>query len=471
MEPKILHETISKIFNTTTLPNLMNFIRIPNTSPEFDPDWDKNNLLLKASKLIITFIKTLQLKNTEITLLKDENHTPFILTETKSSKEKEKNTILFYAHIDKQPNCEGWDKGKSATNPIIENGRLYGRGSIDDGYAIYSILTAIKYCQDNNLFTNRIICIFECSEESSSDDLNYYFDKLIPFFGNDISLFCCVDLTCLDYKKMWIVNCIRGVMDFDVKIYTLNNDIYSNFTKGVFPDNFMIFRKLCDLLRNEKGEFLIPELIISEDKIPKDRKKELEEASKEIGIDFIKVLPLYNNTKPMKDDIYKLLLNNIWKVSMIIKGIDGIPDKKYEGNILSKGLKARIQMRIPPLLNGKKAFEAIKKKFIENTPFNSKVEVEMIGIDDGWNDKNFSERSKNVFNYVSKIGFGNDVGFKFDGGSVPFIQYFENKYPKSQIANLGIRGYECNEHGPNESIDLDACKKFIAALVILMSEY
>ena len=88
MEPKTLHETISKIFNTTTLPNLMNFIRIPNTSPEFDPDWDKNNLLLKASKLIITFIKTLQLKNTEITLLKDENHTPFILTETKSSKEK-----------------------------------------------------------------------------------------------------------------------------------------------------------------------------------------------------------------------------------------------------------------------------------------------------------------------------------------------------------------------------------------------
>ena len=104
MEPKTLHETISKIFNTTTLPNLMNFIRIPNTSPEFDPEWDKNNLLLKASKLIITFIKTLQLKNTEITLLKDENHTPFILTETKSSKEKEKNTILFYAHIDKQPN-------------------------------------------------------------------------------------------------------------------------------------------------------------------------------------------------------------------------------------------------------------------------------------------------------------------------------------------------------------------------------
>jgi hypothetical protein len=36
---------------------------------------------------------------------------------------------------------------------------------------------------------------------------------------------------------------------------------------------------------------------------------------------------------------------------------------------------------------------------------------------------------------------------------------------------MGIVGYECNEHGPNESVDLDACKKFIAALVVLMSEY
>ena len=47
----------------------------------------------------------------------------------------------------------------------------------------------------------------------------------------------------------------------------------------------------------------------------------------------------------------------------------------------------------------------------------------------------------------------------------------KKKYPNTEIANMGIVGYECNEHGPNESVDLDACKKFIAALVVLMSEY
>ena len=472
MDPKSIHKNISKYFDSHVLPNFMNFIRIPNSSPEYDPLWDKNDLLLKASKNIINFAKSLNLKNTEITLLKDEGHTPFILIETLSSEENDLKTILFYGHFDKQLDCEGWDKGKSSTNPIIENGRLYGRGTIDDGYALFSILTSIKFCQEFECLNSRIICIFEGSEESSSDDLHYYFNKLMPFFGNNISLFCCVDLSCLDYNKMWIVNCIRGVMDFDVKITTLNEDFDSTYSKGVIPDNFMIFRKLCDLIRNENGDFLIDELILSEDKIPKDRKKELEEASKELGEDFFKKIPLYEKTKPMDENIYKLLLNNIWKVSMIIKGIDGIPDKKEEGNFMLKSLSARIQMRIPPLLSGEKAFEAIKKKFTENTPFNSKVEVNLIGnVDEGWNDEKFSERSKNIFNYASKVGFGNNAGFKFDGGSVPFIEYFGKKYPNSQIANLGIRGLECNEHGPNESVDLEACKKFIVSCVILISEF
>ena len=471
MDPKSIYKNISKFFDSNVLPNFMNFIRIPNSSPEYDPKWDTNGLLLKASKNIINFAKSLCLKNTEITLLKDEGHTPFILIDT-SSKVNETKTILFYGHFDKQLDSPGWDSGKSATNPIIENGRLYGRGTIDDGYAIFSILTAIKFCQDYNCLNSRIICIFEGSEESSSDDLHYYFNKLMPIFGDNISLFCCVDLTCLDYQKMWVVNCIRGVMDFDVKITTLNQNMDSNYVKGAFPDNFMIFRKLCDLIRNENGEFLLDELILSEDKIPKDRKKELEDAAKNIGKDFIKKIPLYENTKPMEDDIYKLLLNNIWKVSMIIKGIDGIPDKKEEGNIISKNLSARIQMRIPPLLSGEKAFEAIKKKFTENTPFNAKVEVNLLGnVDEGWNDQNLSDRTKKIFNYASNVGFGKDVGFKFDGGSVPFIEYFGRKYPNSEITNLGIRGLECNEHGPNESVDLEACKKFIVSCVVVMSEY
>ena len=472
MDKNSLFKYVNKSFNSYLLPNLMNFVRIPNTSTEFDPDWKQNGLLLKACNSVINYAKSLNIKGAEITLLQDEGYTPFILIDIPSTRQNDTRSILLYGHVDKQPEGVGWDKDKSATKPVIENGRLYGRGTVDDGYASFSVLTAIKCCQDHDCLLPRIICIFESNEESSEEDLHHYFEKLMPFFGDNISLFCCIDLGCLDYDRMWVVNCIRGVVDFDVEITTLNSDYDSNYIKGVIPDNFTILRKLVDMIRDENGNFLIPELVLSEDDIPKERLTELRQAADKLGNDFIKQIPLYDKTLPMETEIYKLLFNNIWKVSMILKGVDGIPDNKNEGNIMTKSVTAKLQLRLPPLINGEEAMKKIIEKLTKNTPFNAKVEVKVAGsVSDGWNGKGFSDRTKNIFNYASQIGFGNGFANKFGGGSVPFIRYFENKYPNTDIANIGLLGYECNEHGPNESLNLEACKKFIAAMAILLSEF
>ena len=49
-----------------------------------------------------------------------------------------------YGHLDKQPHFQGWREGTGPTTPKIIDGRLYGRGSADDGYAVYLALFAIK---------------------------------------------------------------------------------------------------------------------------------------------------------------------------------------------------------------------------------------------------------------------------------------------------------------------------------------
>lgn len=54
---------------------------------------------------------------------------------------------MFYGHLDKQPYEEAWDEGIHPTEPVIKDGRLYGRGSSDDGYAAFSCLLAIKTAQ------------------------------------------------------------------------------------------------------------------------------------------------------------------------------------------------------------------------------------------------------------------------------------------------------------------------------------
>jgi len=51
-----------------------------------------------------------------------------------------------YGHFDKQPPFEGWREGFGPTIPVLEDGKLYGRGVADDGYSVYTALISIKSC-------------------------------------------------------------------------------------------------------------------------------------------------------------------------------------------------------------------------------------------------------------------------------------------------------------------------------------
>ena len=61
---------------------------------------------------------------------------------------------------------EGWREGLGPTTPVVDNGKLYGRGAIDDGYAVYGAIASIKACQEFHLNHPRCIIIIEGDEES-----------------------------------------------------------------------------------------------------------------------------------------------------------------------------------------------------------------------------------------------------------------------------------------------------------------
>lgn len=86
MDVNSFKEYVEKAFTYSTLPTLMNFIRIPNLSPSYDPQWNTNGLLLKAANLIISFGKSLSLKDSEFTLLQDKPYTPAVFIDIKASR-------------------------------------------------------------------------------------------------------------------------------------------------------------------------------------------------------------------------------------------------------------------------------------------------------------------------------------------------------------------------------------------------
>lgn len=77
----------------------------------------------------------------------------------------------------------GWKEGLSATEPVIQGDKLYGRGGADDGYAIYNSVMSIKAIQELGLQHPRCVIMIEGDEESGSIDLEHYFNKLADRIG------------------------------------------------------------------------------------------------------------------------------------------------------------------------------------------------------------------------------------------------------------------------------------------------
>ena len=94
---------------------------------------------------------------------------------------------------------------------MLKDGKLYGRGSSDDGYGVYCVPGCVKMVQNLGKKHPRCILVLESGEESDILDLPYYMTKLKDRVG-DLSLVICLDSGAGDYEHLWITNTLRGIL-------------------------------------------------------------------------------------------------------------------------------------------------------------------------------------------------------------------------------------------------------------------
>lgn len=243
--------------NSSILPALKEFVTIPNLSRYYDPNWATNGLLEKASKLCIDWANSQNVKGLSVKLYTEPDRTPFIFGEIAATKPSPAKTIVAYGHIDKMPHLtESWSEGLHPTIPTIKNGKLYGRGSNDDGYAFFTAVSLAKISQDCEIPHDRIVLFFECDEESSSIDLEYYLEKFSDQIGNP-DIFMCLDSCVPDYNHFSVTSSLRGYIEGILKVEVCKEATHSGGGGGILPDNFRIIRNLLSRIENvETGEVI-----------------------------------------------------------------------------------------------------------------------------------------------------------------------------------------------------------------------
>ena len=447
------------------VPQLVEYIRIPNKSPMFDAQWREHGYMADAVKLMAGWAKAQPIKGMSLEVVELEGRTPLIYIEIPGQGD---DCVLLYGHLDKQPEMTGWADDLGPWKPVIKDDRLYGSGGADDGYAMYGSLTAIRALQEQGLPHSRCVILIEACEESGSYDLPYYVDHLAERIGKP-SLVVCLDSGCANYDQLWCTTSLRGLAGGNLKVSVLSEGVHSGDASGVVPSSFRILRQLLSRLEDEAtGKILVEDLYVD---IPEQRIAQANRAAEVLGSEIWDKFPFLPGMTPMNPDLTELVLNRTWRPALSITGVDGMPPLSSAGNVLRPHTAVKLSLRLPPTLEPKKAGEVLKRVLEANPPNGCKVEVELEKASTGWNAPALAPWLEHAIDHASREFFGAPAMYMGEGGTIPFMGMLGEKFPGAQFMITGVLGPHSNAHGPNEFLHIPMGKKVTACVARVIAEH
>src|SRR3984885_13017476 len=355
MNSERLRQFIENLWRTSIVERLQAYVRIPNKSPAFDPDWERHGYMDQAIELMAQWCRSQPVAGMKVEVRRLPGLTPLLLIDIPGELPE---CVLLYGHLDKQPEFTGWLPGLSPWEPVIRDGKLYGRGGADDGYAVFSSLAAIAALKAQSVPLPRCILMIEATEESGSIHLPAHLDALGSGLGKP-SLVVCLDAECGNYEQPWTTTSMRGNLLGKLKVRVLTEGAHSGLASGIAATPFRLLAQLIARIEDPvSGELKLEELHAD---IPPDRRAQIGAAAAVLGAQFLDKIPFAPGVKPVTADAAQLLINNTWRPTLAVTGADGLPPLNAAGNVLLPEISLKISLRLPPTVEPETAARAVQE--------------------------------------------------------------------------------------------------------------
>lgn len=473
---------VSAAWDQDIVHRLTDYIRIPAKSPMFDPDWASAGLLDTVVRNTAQWIEAQKVPGLTLEVIRLEGRTPVLFFEVEASggeageQPASGQTVLMYGHLDKQPEFSGWRNDLGPWTPKYENGKLYGRGGADDGYAAYAAIAALQALKAQKLRHPRIVGLIETCEESGSYDLLHYVDALKSRLG-EVGLVVCLDSGAGNYDQLWLTNSLRGMASGVLKVEILTEGIHSGDASGLVPSSFRILRQVLDRLEDSKTGHLLPSNFHCE--VPVQRMQQAQATAAILGDELFKRFPWAHYdcggattfALPTTSDPLEALLKRTWQPTLSVTGADGFPDIQNAGNVLRPYTAFKLSLRLPPLVEASAAVQELKALLEDNAPYRAKVTFEGLSSATGWNAPDTAPWFDAALNDASNAHFGAPCGHIGQGGTIPLMNMLSKGFPKAQMMVSGVLGPKSNAHGPNEFLHVPYAKKLTAAVAQVISRF
>jgi acetylornithine deacetylase/succinyl-diaminopimelate desuccinylase-like protein len=471
-----LQRFIDRKYDDDLIPRLVEYVRVPAKSPAFDASWAAHGHLAAVVQSAAEWGRAQSIAGLHLEIVTIEGRTPCIFFDVPGTHGAgNAQTVLFYGHLDKQPEMTGWRDGFGPWQPVIEDGKLYGRGAADDGYAIYAALTAIEAIDRQGARRPRCVGLIETCEESGSPDLPAYLEMLAPRLG-EVQLVAGLDSGCGNYDQLWVTTSLRGLVGGVLTVEVLTEGVHSGRASGLVPSSFRIARSLLNRIDDpESGRVLLPSLHAE---VPADREEEATLAGAILGdavwqefpwVDCLHGPGAHVHAMPTTTDPVEAILAKTWRPALSVTGGAGLPSIDAAGNVLRPKTTLKLSMRIPPTVNAEEASAAMKRALESDPPCNAKVTFQSDWGAKGWNAPLTAPWLRDLLRDASMRHFGKPAAYTGEGGTIPFMNMLGERFPQAQFLITGVLGPQSNAHGPNEFLHLSYVKRLTAAVAMIVA--
>ena len=448
---------------------LTEYIRIPAKSPGFDPQWVQHGYIETVVRNAAAWVEAQKVEGLKLEIVRLPGRTPVLFFEIAASRPAPGPTVLMYGHLDKQPEFSGWRGDLGPWTPKYEDGKLYGRGGADDGYAVYASIAAVQALKAQQVAHPRIVGLIETCEESGSYDLLPYIDALRSRLG-EVGLVICLDSGAGSYGQLWLTTSLRGLAGGTLKVQVLAEGVHSGDASGLVPSSFRIMRQVLDRLEDSRTGRLLPASFHCE--MPPERLAQAKATAAILGEEIYQRFPWAHHdcggstafALPTTTDPLQALVNRTWAPALSVTGAEGLPALQDAGNVLRPYTAFKLSLRLPPLVDAGKAVRELKTLLEDNAPYQAHVTFEAGSAATGWNAPATASWFGQALEEASRAHFGASCGYIGQGGTIPLMNILSEGFPRSQMMVCGVLGPKSNAHGPNEFLHVPYAKRLTAAV-------
>jgi acetylornithine deacetylase/succinyl-diaminopimelate desuccinylase-like protein len=355
-------------------------------------------------------------------------------------------TVLVYGHYDVQP-AEPLDLWISPPfEPVIRDGKIYGRGADDDKGQLFMHVKAFEYLVSEKTLECNVKFMIEGEEEVGSVNLEKFCISNREMLKSDVILISDTTMVSLDIPS--ITSGLRGLSYMQVEVSGPDRDLHSGLYGGAVVNPCNVLCNMITALRDENGRITIPGFYDDVKDCSAEERAEMAKRPfdrtafmKSVGVGELSGEEGYS-------DLERIGIRPTLDVNGIWGGYTGEGAK----TILPSKAFAKISMRLVPYQDAEKIARLFEDHFNSIAPAGVKVKAGYLHGGQAYisplDTPEYMAASKAVEQALGK----KPIPVR-SGGSIPIVATFEKVLGVKSIL-LGF-GLDTNAiHSPNENYPL-----------------